>query len=135
MADPHLPGSTALIDSFLKDLQGIATLFRADNPTNPTRTIVFTSGTASNASWVADADYVFVGCTANTSSIQVFSLDATPNAILSSVDKVNVGAGLIVAQNFAGLIHGMRFPIPRGSKLWWSPAAAGEFANVFLERV
>lgn len=99
----------------------------------PTRTIVFTSATTAIQSWRADADYVLLGATANSTSIQVLSLDQTPTSILVAADRVNSGAGLILAQNFAGLIYGMRFPIPNETKLYWAPAASGQFCNVFLQ--
>jgi hypothetical protein len=132
--DPKLPSSAALIDSFLQDLRGIAGLFRGEGPSEkPTRTIFFTSATTAIQNWTADADYFVTGVTANTGSIQVLSRDGSPTGIVVAADKVNSNPGLILAQSLAGFIFGLRFPLPAGSKLYWAPAASGEFCNVLLQ--
>lgn len=130
-----MPGDVsphALIQSFITGLSDFLTTLVAPGAAKPTRTIVFTSATTAIQNWTADADYYLVGCTANTASIQVLSRDGTPTTILTAVDRVNSG-GAIIAQNFAGTIFGIRAFIPSGSKLYWAPAASGEFCNAFLQ--
>jgi hypothetical protein len=127
----QLPSAADLVAAFVKDLSNVLNLSIGE--AKPTRTIIFTSSTTAIQNWRADADYVIVAITASSTSVQVLSLDQTPTTILSAVDKVNSGAGLILATNFVGTIYGLRFPLPNGSRLYWAPAASGEFCNVILQ--
>ena len=128
IAQPH-----ELIQSFISGLSDfLATILPSSAASKHTRTLVFTSGTTNAQAWTADGDYYVVGVTANTTSIQVLSTDNSPTTVLASADKIWAG-GIIVAQNFSGTVIGMRAFIKTGTKLYWAPAATGEFCNVFLE--
>jgi len=131
--NPVLPSSAALIDSFLKDLRGIAGLFSQATPSNPTRTILFTSSTTAIQFWRADADYFLVAVTGSSTSIQVLSMNSTPSSILVAADKVTSDPGFIFGGNFVGNVFGFRHPLPNQAKLYWAPAASGEFCNVVLQ--
>jgi ABC-type xylose transport system substrate-binding protein len=128
----QLPTSSEIVSAFVKDLSNVAALFSAGGE-KPTRTIVFTSSTTAIQAWRADGDYFIVAVTANTASVQVLSLDATPATILQAVDRVNSAPNVVVAQSFTGLVFGLRHPIKAGDKLYWAPAASGEFCNVVLQ--
>jgi hypothetical protein len=90
--NPTLPSSAALIDSFLKDLRGIAGLF-SDERTPDTFTVTMDAATGTSVYWVADRDcrlvqvgWVQVG--GNSQAIARTNLAAT---------VVNTPAGTVTA--------------------------------------
>jgi hypothetical protein len=99
----------------------------------PTRTIFFSTGASGFQSWHADANYWVVGCTSNSTSTCVLSLDQSPTTLATAVDKVTAGAGLIaVLTGFAGSYFGLNFQISKNDRIWLAAAASGQFVNVFL---
>lgn len=58
--NPTLPSSASLIDSFLKDLQGIAQLFSGRSQRD-TFTVTICAGTGTVVTWTADVDCTLTG--------------------------------------------------------------------------
>jgi hypothetical protein len=59
--NPQLPSAAGLIDSFLKDLQGIASLF-SNQRERDTFTVHLNAASGSQQFWTVDADCTLIGC-------------------------------------------------------------------------
>lgn len=91
--NPQLPSAAGLIDSFLKDLQGIASLFSGQGGSRPTvqKTLWCASATAT---LTADRDCVIVGVSALT--VGAFALAAAPTTV-ASIQLANNAAYDVIA--------------------------------------
>jgi hypothetical protein len=134
--NPQLPSAARLIDSFLKDLQGIAALF-AGGREKETFTVTINVATGASASWTVDQDCVLIaiyGIPAGTifsvgRNKMVGSEASVANAIL--VRQVILAA----QQSGAGVpLHNFRVrePFGTGQKLWLNNAGAAAITLNFL---
>jgi hypothetical protein len=102
--DPHLPSAASLIDSFLKDLRGIASIFSGQSGVKPQSSLYFFCAGGATSTWKADASYNLVSV-CQCGSIQcALTLD---------------GSGYTT--NFAGTAT-----LKRGNILWIAPTPTGQ---------
>jgi hypothetical protein len=113
--NPTLPSAAALIDSFLKDLRGIAGLFSGEDKQTIQRTLWCASSTAS---LTAERDYFIVGVA--PLSAGAFSLAAAPTTVANIGLANNASFDVIAAMSGAqlGAYVGIRWLWKAGTKIY-----------------
>ena len=116
--NPTLPTAAGLIDSFLKDLQGIASLFSGESGSRPTvqKTLWCASSTAT---LTADHDCTIVGVAPLT--VGAFVLASVPTTIAAVGFANNVTFDVIAAFQSAtslAAFTGIRWAWKAGSKIY-----------------
>jgi hypothetical protein len=116
--NPTLPSAAGLIDSFLKDLQGIASLFSGQGGSRPTiqKTLWCASSTAT---LTADRDYTIIGVAPLV--VGAFVLAAAPTTIAAVSLANNASFDVIAAVQSAaslGAFVGIRWPWRAATKIY-----------------
>jgi hypothetical protein len=125
--NPQLPSAAGLIDSFLKDLQGIASLFSHQQSTEPEFTVLFFKTAGGSSTWTADRDCTLVGVmpVAGSSSLAltIDGTNYTQNFAAGGDGKR--GNVLFIGGTASGQIrYPMRIGLSLGTKLTFSNNSA-----------
>jgi hypothetical protein len=124
-----------LIDSFLKDLHGIASLFAGGEKTRKTRTLAYVSGAgAATFSWTADEDYYYLA--AHSSSGAEVQVTTSGKALIALGTKADFTQGdvlHITTTTTSTTVPIQHTFIPKGTVLTVVIGAASSTCNILLE--
>jgi hypothetical protein len=125
--NPQLPSAAGLIDSFLKDLQGIASLFSQQQSTEHEFTILFFKAAGGTSTWTADRDCTLVGVMpvggSNSIALTIDGTTYTQN-FAAGGDGKRGNVLFIGGTSTQQIRYPMRIPLALGSKLTFSNNSA-----------
>jgi hypothetical protein len=130
LSSPNLPSAAGLIDSFLKDLQGIAGLFSSQAKGTTVPRMFFIAGSDAAFSWQSDVDGAIVGIHddgAAGASVHVVALSKFNTADLTGTSKLFpqiLYSSTVTAPSF---VTGIRYSIRKGDRIWFANSSASPF--------